>query len=172
MAIFWETVKFSQRISQPTPFLTTFILEPLRVAYFRFVELAQWIYFADNTLSTLDLEFLGEPNFGRQSSFRRGFLSRHRFRRPSYWSLSEQPILDSWILLRGYTLPTTHFQPLIWSFQESRILGDSQVSHRISRHPSDSNQCVDKPTTVSLQTSRHLSVLPCISQHCIERPSQ
>ena len=88
-AKFWETVKFSQRISQPTPFPTTFILELFRVAYFRFVKLAHWIYFANNTLSTLNLEILVEPNFGRQSSFRRGFLSRHRFRQPSYWSFSE-----------------------------------------------------------------------------------
>ena len=66
---FWETVKFSQRISQPTPFPTTFILELFRVAYFGFVDLAQWIYFADNALSTFDLEFLGEPKFGRESSF-------------------------------------------------------------------------------------------------------
>ena len=28
--------------------------------------------FANNALSTFDLEFLAEPNFGRQSSFRRG----------------------------------------------------------------------------------------------------
>ena len=72
IAKFWETVKFSQRISQPTPFPTTLILELFRVAYFGSVDLAQRIYFADNALSTLDLEFLGEPNFGRQSSFRIG----------------------------------------------------------------------------------------------------
>ena len=54
-----EIVKFSERIFPPTPFPTTFILELFRVAYFRFVELAQRIYLADNTLSTLDLEFLG-----------------------------------------------------------------------------------------------------------------
>ena len=66
---FGETVKFSQRIFPPTPFPSTFILELFRVAYFGFVDLAQRIYFADNTLSTFDLEFLGEPNFGRQSSF-------------------------------------------------------------------------------------------------------
>ena len=87
----------------------------------------QWIYFADNALSTWDLDFIVQPYFGRQSSFRRGFLSRHCFRRPSYWSFSEQPILDSWSLLSGYTLPTTHFRPLIWSFQQSHILGNSQV---------------------------------------------
>ena len=66
---FEETVKFSQRIFPPTPFPTTFILELFRVAYFGFVDLTQRIYFADNALSTFDLEFLGEPNFGRQSSF-------------------------------------------------------------------------------------------------------
>ena len=59
IAIFWETVKFSQRIFPPTPFPTTFILELFRVAYFGFVDLAQRIYFADNALSTFDLEFLG-----------------------------------------------------------------------------------------------------------------
>ena len=36
------------------------------------MDLAQRIYFADNALSTFDLEFLGEPNFGSQSSFRIG----------------------------------------------------------------------------------------------------
>ena len=72
IAKFLEIVKFSQRIFPPTPFPTTFILELFRVAYFGIVDLAQRIYFADNALSTLDLEFLGEPNFGRQSSFRRG----------------------------------------------------------------------------------------------------
>ena len=30
--------------------------------------------------------------------------------------------MDSWSLLSGYTLPTTHFQPLIWSFYDSQIL--------------------------------------------------
>ena len=33
------------------------------------MDLAQRIYFADNTLSTLDLEFLGEPNFGETVKF-------------------------------------------------------------------------------------------------------
>ena len=69
IAKFWETVKFSPRISQPTPFPTTFILELFRVAYFRFVEFAQWIFFADNTLSTLDLDFIVEPNFGETVKF-------------------------------------------------------------------------------------------------------
>ena len=69
---FGETVKFSQRILPPTPFPTTFILELYRGDYFGFVNLAQWIYFANTALSTFDLEFLAEPNFGRQSSFRRG----------------------------------------------------------------------------------------------------
>ena len=58
-AKFGETVKFSQRIFPPTPFPTTFILKLYRVAYFGIVDLAQRIYFADNALSTFDLEFLG-----------------------------------------------------------------------------------------------------------------
>ena len=40
---FGETVKFSQRIFPPTPFPTTFILKLYSIAYFGFVDLAQWI---------------------------------------------------------------------------------------------------------------------------------
>ena len=72
IAKFLGDSQVSQRIFLPTPFPTIFILELFRVAYFGFVDLAQRIYFADNSLSTFDLEFLGEPNFGRQSSFRIG----------------------------------------------------------------------------------------------------
>ena len=72
IAKFWGDSQVSQRIFPPTPFPTTFILELFRVAYFGFVDLTQRIYFADTALSTFDLEFLGEPNFRRQSSFRIG----------------------------------------------------------------------------------------------------
>ena len=71
IAIFWgDSQVFAE--DQPTPFPTTFILELFRVAYFGFVDLAQRIYFADNALSTFDLKFLGEPNFGETVKFRRG----------------------------------------------------------------------------------------------------
>ena len=46
-----------------------FHIGAFRVAYFRFVELAQGIYFADNTFSTLNLDFIVEPYFGEQRIF-------------------------------------------------------------------------------------------------------
>ena len=46
-----------------------FQIGAFRVAYFRFVELAQGIYFADNTFSTLNLEFIVEPYFGETVKF-------------------------------------------------------------------------------------------------------
>ena len=96
--------------------ISTFILELFRVAYFRFVELAQWIYFADNTLSTLNLDFILEPYFGETVKFSQRIFPPTPFPTTIILELFRVAYFGFVDLAQWIYLPTTHFRPLIWSF--------------------------------------------------------
>ena len=93
-----------------------FHIGAFRVACFSFVELAEGIYFADNTFSTLNLDFIVEPYFGESVKFSQRIFPPTPFPTTFILELYSIAYFGFVDLAQWIALPTTHFRPLIWSF--------------------------------------------------------